>query len=196
MIYTGKQPDDIRLLMEQYESYSYPLVTQVSGWFNNNSDIRWFSNATGEFDDTEITEYYKNDQYSRQTRWDFWNALLPVLKKYNIKTNLDIGCANNHFSFLCNKNGIFSVGIDPSVDYFESYDEKIFDCITILNFLHGNGHISEEIKKLFEILPRVANYAIVSEPKWYDLLLPVMTKDFVTLDKIHNSVHDHILYKL
>ena len=86
--------------------------------------------------------------------------------------------------------------IKTFVDYFESYDEKIFDCITILNFLHGNGHISEEIKKLFEILPRVANYAIVSEPKWYDLLLPVMTKDFVTLDKIHNSVHDHILYKL
>jgi len=224
MTYTGKQPDDIRLLMEQYESYSYPLVTQVSGWFNNNSDIRWFSNATGEFDDTEITEYYKNDQYSRQTRWDFWNSLLPVLKKHNIKTNLDIGCANNHFSFLCNKNGIFSVGIDPRedcvytsdkvfkenfsdkfgyvgtiktfVDYFESYNEKVFDCITILNFLHGNGHISEEIKKLFEVLPRVANYAIVSEPKWSELLLPVMTKDFVTLDKIHNSVHDHILYKL
>lgn len=224
MTYVGKQPDDIRLLMEQFESYSYPLVKQVSGWFNVNSDIRWFSNATGEFDDSKITEYYKNDQYSRNTRWDFWNKLIPVLKDNNIRTNLDIGCANNHFSFLCNKNNIFSVGIEPRedcvyttdrifkenfgnkfgyigniktfVDYFDSYNEKIFDCITILNFLHGNDHISEEIKKLFEILPKVANYTVVSEPKWNDLSLPVMTDNFVILDKINNTVSDHILYKL
>ena len=51
-------------------------------------------------------------------------------------------------------------------------------------------------EKLFKILPKIANYTVVSEPKWNDLSLPVMTDDFVVLDKIHNTVHDHTLYKL
>ena len=224
MTYTGKQPDQIRLMMETYERYSYPLVEQVSGWFNSNADIRWFSNSIGDFEDENITHLYQTDQYSRDTRWEFWNNLLPVLKENNIKTNLDIGCANNHFSFLCNKNGIFSVAIDPRedcvrtsdkifkeqfgnsfgyvgtiktfVDYFDQYNEQLFDCVTILNFLHGGNHISEEIEKLFNILPRIANYAIVSEPKWDQLKLPVMTSEFKPLGSINNTACDHILYKL
>ena len=224
MTYTGKQPDQIRLMMEEYERYSYPLVNQVSGWFNSNSDIRWFSNSIGDFEDENITHLYETDQYSRNTRWEFWNALLPILKENNIRTNLDIGCANNHFSFLCNKSGIFSVGIDPRedcvrtsdrlfkeqfgnsfgyvgtiktfVDHFDQYNEQLFDCVTILNFLHGGSHISEEIKKLFNILPRIANYAIVSEPKWDQLKLPVMTSGFKPLGRVNNTACDHILYKL
>jgi len=237
MTYTGKQPDQIRSMMETYEGYSYPLVEQVSGWFNSNSDIRWYSNSIGDFEDENITQLYQTDQYSRDTRWEFWNKLLPVLKDNNIKTNLDIGCANNHFSFLCNKNGIFSVGIDPRedcvrtsdkifkeqfgntfgyvgtiktfVDHFAQYNEQIFDCVTVLNFLHGGNpisesvdkysvgnHVPEEIEKLFNILPRIANYAIVSEPNWDNLGLPVMTTEFKKLGSINNTACDHILYKL
>ena len=64
MTYTGKQPDQIRLMMETYERYSYPLVEQVSGWFNSNADIRWFSNSIGDFEDENITHLYQTDQYS------------------------------------------------------------------------------------------------------------------------------------
>ena len=212
-------------IMIEYEKFSYSQIEQVQGWFDVNSDIRWFSNAVGEFGDEFITEYYEKDDYGKNTRWIFWNNLVSILKKYDIQSNLDIGCANNHFSYLCNKNNIYSIGIDPRkncietsdkifkdtfgnkfgyvgsiktfVDYFTDRSSTVsFDCITILNFLHGVGHVSEEIDKLFKLLPKITNYIVITEPRWGDLNLPVMTEGFKKLEEIDNTVCEHVLYQL
>ena len=212
-------------LMNEFEKYSYGRISQVSDWHINNADIRWHSNCISEFKDDNITEFYLNDSYSRETRWDLWNHVVDWFLKNNIKTNLDIGSANNHFSFLCNKKNIFSVGIDPRencvkqcqnifeenfgnnsygyigniktfVDFFEKCDTNIFDCITILNFLHGNDHDPSEIKKLFKVLPKITNHIIITEPKWEELGLSKITDNYSVVDIIKNSVLSHIVYKL
>ena len=71
-----------------------------------------------------------------------------------------------------------------------------FDCITILNFLHGVGHISEEIDKLFKLLPKITNYIVITEPRWGDLNLPVMTEGFKRLEEVDNTACKHVLYQL
>lgn len=211
--------------MNEFEEYSYSKIQQVEDWFSNNSDIRWQANCVSEFDDSNITKFYLNDSYAKETRWDFWNNVIDCFLKHDIKTNLDIGCANNQFSFLCNKKNIFSLGIDPRencikssenvfkknfgndkygyigniktfTEFFENYNDNIFDCVSILNFLHGDGHDSLEILKLFEILPKISKYIIISEPNWDSLKLPKITHNYLIIDTIENSVLSHIVYKL
>lgn len=213
-------------LMREFEFYSYPKIKQVEdSWFSNNSDIRWHANCVSEFSDDKITQFYLNDSYAKETRWDLWNSVIDLFLDVDIKTNLDIGCANNHFSFLCNKKNVFSLGIDPRencvkssqdvfnknfddnkygyvgsiktfVEFFQNCDSIVFDCITILNFLHGDGHDSDEIKKIFEILPKISKYTIISEPNWSSLELPKMTNNFLISNTIKNSILTHTLYKL
>ena len=212
-------------LMEEYEKYSSSNILQVdNGWFTNNSDIRWFANYVNSFEDENIPEYYLNDHIAKNTRWDLWNDVIDVFIEYNIKSNLDIGCANNHFSFLCNKKNIFSIGIEPRedclrssdsafknsfgeskygyignfktfVEFFSKYDNVMFDCVTILNFLHGNDHISAEIEGLFQTLPKITNKIIISEPNWSALKLPKLTENYNLLCPIHNRA-EHFLYDL
>lgn len=216
---------DIKNIMYEYQEYSYPKVSQVGGgWFENNSDIRWYANCVGDFDDGNISEFYLNDSYSKKTRWDLWNDIVLTFEEMNIKTNLDIGASNNHFSFLCNNKNIFSVGIEPREDclnssskafikyfgsddygyvgtfktfsdFFDTYNEKIFDCITILNFLHGNDNIPEEIEKLFKVLPKVTNKILISNPQWSKLGIRDYTKKYNVL-KIFNDTANHILYEI
>ena len=52
-------------IMIEYEKFSYSQIEQVQGWFDVNSDIRWFSNAVGEFGDELITEYYEKDDINK-----------------------------------------------------------------------------------------------------------------------------------
>ena len=215
-------------LMSSFESYSRLQIEQVNGgWYDNNKDIRWFSNCVGDFDDDIITEFYLNDHYARETRWNLWNYTLGLFKKHKIKSNLDVGCANNHFSFLCNKKDIFSVGFDPRedcvypsesvfrktfgsnqygyvgniktfIDFFKERDEVLFDCISILNFLHGNGHIPQEIYELFLLLPKITKYVMISEPQWDQLRLPKFTDNYELLETIKCQVTtgSHMLYKI
>lgn len=211
--------------MNEYEKYSYPKIQQVEDWYSINSDIRWYANCVSEFEDDNITEFYLNDSYSKETRWDFWNNVVDCFVNNNIKTNLDIGCANNHFSFLCNKKNIFSVGVDPRencvgqskhifeknfgsekygyvgdiktfTEFFSTYSNNLFDCISILNFLHGGEHNPTEIKNLFEVLEKISKYAIITEPKWDSLGLPKVTDKYSVINTIENTVSTHILYKL
>ena len=213
-------------IMEEYEKYSYSNIQQVSeGWFVNNKDIGWFSNYVDRFEDENITSYYLNNPIAKSTRWDFWNDIINIFKENNIKTNLDIGCANNHFSFLCNKQNIFSIGIDPRedclkscedvftnnfgtksgyvgniktfVEFFSEYDEILFDCVSVLNFLHGNDHDPDEINKLFKILPKITNNIIISEPKWSSLRLPKLTKNYKIVESLcKENADEHFLYNL
>lgn len=211
-------------LMKNFETYSLSKIHQTSGWYENNSDIRWQANCVNSFQDENITEYYMNDEYARATRWNLWNNLVDIFPKYNIQSNLDLGCANNHFSFLCNKKNIFSIGIDPRQncvkesdslfqkefgnsygyvgnfqtfnEFFGNTNEILFDCITILNFLHGNDHISSEIENLFKVLPKISKYAIITEPKWNELRIPKYTDHYEVLEIINNTIVDHTLYQL
>ena len=156
--------------------------------------------------------------------YDFWIEVFDLFKKNNIKSNFDMGCANNHFSFLCNKNDIFSVGVDPRedcvrtsdaafehhygeqkygyignfrtfIDFFGHFDRPVFECVSILNFFHGNDHVPEEVEQMFTVLPKVTNCAILSEPKWNQLGLPKMTEKYEILGTVNNDT-DHNLYKL
>ena len=107
--------------MEKYEEYSSSNITQVeSGRSISDNGPRLFVDYVKSFEDENITEYYLNDDIARNTRWDLWNNIINVFKEYDIKSNLDIGCTNNHFSFLCNKQSIFSIGIDPREDFLRS----------------------------------------------------------------------------
>ena len=211
-------------MMKNFETYSLPKIHQTSGWYENNSDIRWQANCVNSFRNENITEYYMNDEYARETRWNLWNDLIDIFLKYDITSNLNIGCANNHFSFLCNKKNIFCIGIDPRQnclkesenlfqkefgksygyvgnfqtfnEFFGNTNEILFDCITILNFLHGNDHISSEIDTLFKVLPKISKYAIITEPKWNELGIPKYTDHYQVLEVINNTIVDHILYQL
>ena len=211
-------------MMSSYHDYSYDNITQTRGWYSNNQDIRWHANCVGYFDDEGVTDFYKEDAYAKHTRYDFWVEVIDLFKKNNIKSNLDMGCANNHFSFLCNKNDIFSLGVDPRedcvrtsdvvfkhhygeqrygyvgnfrtfIDFFGNYDQPVFDCVSILNFFHGNDHVPEEVEQMFNVLPKVTNCAILSEPKWDQLGLPKMTEKYEILGTVNNDT-DHNLYKL
>ena len=100
----------------------------------------------------------------------FFKEIISILYKFNLKTVLDIGCGNGEFVSLCVENHIDAYGIDPVEN---SSEEKLykgtidtilrkskllgnyrFDCITILNFLHGKFHKEKELKLLFEFLKK------------------------------------------
>jgi hypothetical protein len=173
--------------------------------------LRWRDNEVDVYDSIEITEYYKNNLYGRKTRWDLWNKTLEICKKYNIKTLLDIGCANGHFPFLCLSNNIVAYGVDPRnydwadhliekkfggkylyqgtfnsiTNHFNVKDKNIkFDCITILNFLHGKGHVKEEIIELFSFISNHAKYFLCTQPNWKDLAIEDLLSQFEVVEKI------------
>lgn len=225
----NKKQKEILKVMNSYEVYSKLNIEHETSedWHENNSDIKWHANYVERFEDENINGLYVNNEYARNTRWNFWNKIVELFLKYDIKSCLDIGCANNQFAFLCNKKNVFSLGIDPRqscveissdifennfgsiqfgyvgtlktfVEFFENNNTDIlFDCITVLNFLHGDSHNSNEIKKFFNLLPSITNYAIVSEPKWSSLNLPQMTNNYEKLEEIDNgSGAIHTLYKI
>jgi len=212
--------------MNNYEIFSKNFIEKESenNWYNNNNDIRWYANYVERFENSEINDIYQKNEYAKLTRWDFWNCVVDTFLKYGIKSNLDIGCANNQFSFLCNFKGIFSLGIDPREsclnisqdvfeknfenikygyvgtintfnDFFKNNDQILFDCITVLNFLHGNDHNREEIKNFFITLPKITKYALLSEPKWKELSLPKLTDNYSPICFIDNGTV-HTLYEV
>ena len=81
------------------------------------------------------------------------------------------------------------------IDFFGYIDQPVFECVSILNFFHGNDHVPEEVEQMFTVLPKVTNCAILSEPKWNQLGLPKMTEKYEILGTVNNDT-DHNLYKL
>ena len=221
-----KAKSEIKNIMKEYQNFSYSKISQLTEgkWHETNSDIRWYSNEVGDFENENISEFYSKNSYGKKTRWDLWVDIVETLKEFGLSSILDIGAANNHFSFLCNKQNIFCVGVEPRedcirstsnifldtfgddgygyvgnletfVDFFGSYDEKLFDCITILNFLHGNDHKRDEIEKLFEIFPKITSKILITNPQWDKLKLKDLTEDCKILKKF-NDYSNHILYEL
>lgn len=94
-----------------------------SEYSETNIDIRWQSNAISEFFDENIPNLYRNDPYSKATRWDLYLSIIETMKEYKISNNIDIGAANNHFSFLAKKANIDSYGIEPRKSILFSCDE-------------------------------------------------------------------------
>jgi hypothetical protein len=100
--------DNIFKVMQSYEEFSLKKINLVpNDNFSINNDIRWYSNYIYDFTNENIPQQYLNNLVARTTRWDLWNDIIKIYKKYEIKNNLDIGCANNHFSFLLNKKIFF-----------------------------------------------------------------------------------------
>lgn len=212
-------------LMQSYEDYSKLNMTAETGdWHTNNEDIRWHANWVERFEDEEINGLYLSNAYGKQSRWDLWNTVVDWFLEFEIKSCLDLGSANNQFPFLCNKKEIFTVGVEPREscvniskdifekhfgqfkygyvgtlktfgDFFGQHDEMLFECVTALNFLHGNGHNPDEIRKFFEVLPKITKYVVINEPEWGHLNLPKMTQNYIPLKTVDNGIGvDHILY--
>ena len=220
-------------LMCEYEVYSESRIEPVDGFIKINSDNRWQANSVEDFEDDKITKFYIGNEAERVSRWELWSDIIELFKKHKITSNLDIGCANNHFSFLCNSNSIFSLGIDPRksclkssekvfkkhfgddiikygyigniktfINFFAFYtdflcnDQVPFECVSILNFLHGidagkkftsKACSQNEIEQLFKLLPKISKYTILSEPDWDKLNLPNMTKEYQIIDSISKN---------
>jgi len=220
--------DKILQVMNDYEVFSKNHLQQIinDDWHINTNDIKWHANYVERFENENINQLYSTNEYAKLTRWDFWNRIVELFLEQGIRTNLDIGCANNQFSFLCNLKGIYSLGIDPrescvniSQDVFETkfgnknkygyvgtiktfneffYNDNrgvFFDCITVLNFLHGDHHDPKEIKDFFLMLSRITKYVLLSEPKWQELKLPKFTNNYTPIFSLNNGTV-HTLYKV
>ncbi len=98
--------------------------------FGHSEDIYWFSNniekgVDVQFNNGEITEYYKTDDYGKVTRWDLWTECVSYLSnEMKCESLLDIGGANGHFSFLCLNNNIESYTIEPRIDMVRSTEQE------------------------------------------------------------------------
>jgi len=168
-------------------------IAQVSSIDETNSEIKWTAyNSLCNYKDHMITEKFLNDEYAKVTRWDLWQEAINIFIDHDIKINLDIGCANNHFSYLCNTNKIVSFGIEPRkqlVDFsnenfrecginekhaflgsIKTFNESFFgsenllDCVSVINFMHGNYHSQEDLMTLFEVLSGCTKYVFTSMP--------------------------------
>lgn len=178
-----------------------------------NTQIRWKDNEIDRYDNDTITEFYKNNTYGRKSRWELWNKAIESCKENNIKTIVDIGCGNGHFPFLCAAKDIDAYGIDPRTytwvdkifkerfgkkrifqgtissvgNYFKSNVDITFDCIAILNYLHGTGHVKDEILNLFSFIKKHSRYLICSEPRWDELGLDNLLAGFTVVKKLETK---------
>ena len=211
----------VEMLLEECENKS--TFPETNDYFDVNEEIRWYSNAVGDFKDDKISEFYLNDTYSKNSRWDLWQEVVQLLNKHQIKTNLDIGCANNHFSYLCIKKGINSIGLEPRKflvkqnnenfsrlgisekccyignirtfnESFENVGDIKFDCVTILNFLHGNGHHDKEIVDLIQVLSNVTKFVVATLPQSH-LGQQALNQNFEIIDTTKVGLVPHTMFR-
>lgn len=73
------------------------------------------------------------------------------------------------------------------------------DCVSVLNFLHGNGHDPQEIVNLFKAFEKCASYILIMEPLWNDLGLSRLMDDkyeeVIEVHKPNSNVGSHSLYR-
>jgi len=112
--------------------------------FGHTKDIHWFSNCIEKgkkvnFNGTQITDYYLNDEYARVTRWDLWNECVYYLSNVlKCDSLLDIGGANGHFSFLCLLNNIDAYTIEPRFDVIQSTEDEFINKFGSKKVFRGN----------------------------------------------------------
>ena len=109
-----------------------------------------------------------------------WGEFLELLKKYNARKVLDIGCGSGDFCVLAKKEGFEVVGIDLSIAQVEKARKKgctafnkdvceikekfdmavaIFD---VINYMNKN-----ELKNFFECIEKVSEYFIFDMNTYY-----------------------------
>ena len=177
--------------LNKLEKYSLGLINQEADWFKGTKDIVWYANEVSDFSDENITDYYKNNSYGKETRWDMWSNCLKSFEKHKIKSVLDIGCANGHLIFLAQNKNINAYGIEPRKNIVDKFQNKFrekslfvsnyecfieflinhpskfkFDCICATNYMHGEGHNPVYLKMFFENIFNYCNYLLTSEPNW------------------------------
>ena len=165
----------------------------------NKSDIKWQANEMNIYNDGEITDYYIENDYGRKSRWCLWKLCIDIMEKYKIKNVFDIGAGNGHFIYLCTLHKIDAYGIEPRKDLVDYANTKYYnkcrienniyqnveipkvDCVTILNFFHGSGHIKADIEILINKIEKSTKYLITSEPRWEELELENIFKKYTKL---------------
>lgn len=216
-------------ILETSEALSESQIPQVSDDTHLNDVIRWCPHGSVDrYFDTRITDTFLRDPYCKATRWDLWNDCIAIFGKHGIRSNLDVGCANNHFSFLCHANAIISYGVDPRkylvnlsnslfvdagiktkcayVGNFATLNEAFshqklteptFDCVSVMNFLHGVGHIDSEISKFLELMSRHSRYIFISRPSGIESCR-ILDLNYTQLESIASkapNVPPHTLYR-
>ncbi len=214
-------PELIAQVLTELEK-SFPPMPESYTEMSTNNEIRWKATAMAPYSNEKMTDYYLRDPFAKHTRWDFWTTAVKSLKKEGVKTVLDIGAGNGHFVYLCLKNGINAWGVEPRTydwvdplfkkdfgtkriyrgtlktvgDYFLKSNAGVkFDCVTVLNFLHGDNHKPEEIINLYRFLRVYAKYVLCSEPQWQSLGIPSFLETFERLAEFSAPVN-HYLYKV
>ena len=126
-------------------------------------------------------------------------SLKNGIESYTIEPRVDmIKSTENEFlenfgnkKVYCGNINIFLNTIEKHID---SIDFK-FDCITILNFLHGINHDANDIARLVELLPKITKHIIVSDPNFKALNLKNLFDNFEFIKYIgYDNLHK--LYKI
>lgn len=86
-------------------------------------------------------------------------------------------------------------------DFILNQENKVeIDCVTVLNFLHGQMHISNEIERFFLAISKTAKYAVFSNPHWESLNLSGVPENFSIIETFNcassTGVAPHFLYKI
>jgi len=128
-------------------------------------------------------------------RLQMWYFLSKELKKLGIKEVLDIGTASGQFVLCCILQGIDAYGIDPQPYFLYSNskdfeindlnpksvlfkgdiksfincfnDHEDIECISLLNFFHGDDWDGRDLKFL-KVINKKVKYLITSQPKNYE----------------------------
>ena len=136
----------------------------------------------------DVEEWNKQPNL-KMKRLSMWISLSKELEKLQIKNLVDIGTSSGQFVLCCLFKGIEAYGIDPSEpylfsnskDFIESgYDPKNYlylgdvetfidvfnhkiDCVSLLNFFHGQGWKGKDLSFLKCINDKI-KYLVISYP--------------------------------
>jgi hypothetical protein len=126
-------------------------------------------------------------------------CLLRNIDAYAVEPRFDmIQSTEDEFITNFGSKKVFRGNIKTLLEVLVGYKEQLdfkFDCINILNFLHGPSHKLEDIECLVENLPKITEYILVSDPNWTSLNSPNLFENF-KLIKSFGYENLHKLYKL
>ena len=131
----------------------------------------------------------------------FFNRCANKLKSLKVKTILDIACGSGEFVDICNSDyEIEAYGISPNESekkyiYHSTFQSVLknqhllrkekFDCISILNTVHGGQWLDNELIQLLNFMKKYSNYIVITDP----INNPNVKLD--GLEKIHSFQGSH-----
>jgi len=121
------------------------------------------------------------------------------IESYAIEPRIDmIKSTEKEFVENYGSKKMYCGNINILLNTIEKHIEDIkfkFDCVSILNFLHGNGHNPKDIERLAFLLPKITEYIIVSDPNFGAMGLDNKFKNFEFI-KFVGYENLHKLYKI